>query len=212
MIKELELLRIEKGKSVKEALKMEQTLESSTSVYNQIITDLQSKLQSIPQEYENSIRMKDKDILSLQKKLKVAIQNANPESVSSNMEIQQLHSIIAKKDSEIAFLKETVRVECEERMGLVSSVAKLQLKTVDESPLRSSHPSRPNSSQKYISASNKKASALGKALERSASSNPARAEPKLSAKDAEFFQLFKNAALKNAKKLAKQSRSSLGNY
>ncbi|KAH6564793.1 hypothetical protein BASA60_010150 [Batrachochytrium salamandrivorans] len=39
----------------------------------------------------------------------------------------QLQASITSKDAEILFLKDTVRLECEERMGLVAMVAKLQL-------------------------------------------------------------------------------------
>ncbi len=102
-----------------------------------------------------------------------------------------------KKDNEIAFLKETVRVECEERMGLVASVAKLQKDQPD--PHQRLHLVSQNTDP------------LSRALSNAVGNGP-EVKESLNSKDAEFLRLFKNASVKNAKRLAKQSRSSLGNY
>lgn len=168
-------------------MELNEKLESTCKMYDLVINELQSKLQSAPYEFENTIRSKDSEIVGYQKKLKKAIENANPDIASSNLEIQKLLSTIAKKDSEIAFLKETVRVECEERMGLVSSVAKLQLNIVEKPRQVPDQKIRPKFVHQNINGQKKNNINLEeKGLARSASNDSRRVALSLSKKEKNF--------------------------
>lgn len=131
----------------------------------------------------------------------VANQKADPEKTEER--ISRLQTLINKKDSEISFLKDTVRVECEERMGLLATVANLQR----ESSQRTESPKQIESitSGKETKTNNTQGSRP------SSSSKPKSppqltAEPRLNSKESELYRLFQMASAKNEKRLAKQSR------
>ena len=201
------MIKKDKEQQAKEIESLRLKLDASSKVENNVIEELERKLRAVDLKYEDSNKFRDMDIMSLQRRLDVALQNANPDAVKSNMEIQRLQSIITKKDSEIFGLKETVRVGCEERMGLVSSVANLQTKAVVVLPqqTKTSPKSLPIHNNKPLGT--KRENRLFKAI---GQFKPARVEMKFSTKDAEFFQLFKDSTLKNSKRSVKQSRPSLG--
>lgn len=106
--------------------------------------------------------------------------------MATSVEVLDLQKLLSKKDKEIKFLRETVRVECEERMGLVASVSQLQKQV----PLD-------------------RVSGHGSSTSHSAGELESQVEPKV---DHNFMRLFQKANQKNSKRLSKQSRSSLSNY
>lgn len=153
-------------------------------------------------ELEDRIRdlMPNIDRVAMLEELVVKLQNEarNMDLGGDRGTVIRLQAVLSSKDSEISFLKETVRIECEERMGLVASVAKLQLVPEPQAQIIASP---------RVSATDP----LSKALANSMTSKTK--DPPLSSKDAEFLKLFKNASMKNAKRLKQQaSKSALGNY
>ncbi|KAJ1332846.1 hypothetical protein BSLG_008473 [Batrachochytrium salamandrivorans] len=81
----------------------------------------------------NSLRTKESEsnrntIASLERDLAESKIGQTTQGFNVGQErMAQLQASITSKDAEILFLKDTVRLECEERMGLVAMVAKLQL-------------------------------------------------------------------------------------
>ena len=132
----------------------------------------------------------------------VANQKANPNSIKTEEKISKLTALLNKKDSEISFLKDTVRVECEERMGLLATVANLQRES-------SQWTKSPKQTETIQSVKETKSNTLGS---RPGSSSKPKSSPqivpdvKLSSKESELYRLFQMASAKNEKRLAKQSR------
>jgi hypothetical protein len=61
--------------------------------------------------------------------------------------LSRLQNLVNKKDNEIKFLKETVRLECEERMGLVAALAKVRVvnsENLDNASIKSHSPALQN--------------------------------------------------------------------
>ena len=87
--------------------------------------------------------------------------------------------LLAQREAEIAFLKDTIRIECEERMGLVAKVAQLQK--------QSEHIRVPSPSPK-------------------AKTPVPKEESLLNTKEKALYNLFQQAQLKKEKKLAKQKK------
>ena len=133
----------------------------------------------------------------LKQELQSALHRASPESMVIQEKITALQCDLIKKDNEISFLKETVRIECEERMGLVALLA--QPRSQSAAPAERVIPNNTSLTDK---------NALEKALAQVNSSKSPAPEllDTLSTKDAEFLRLFKNANAKNLKRLAKQSK------
>lgn len=102
----------------------------------------------------------------------------------------QLSSLLAQREAEIAFLKDTVRIECEERMGLVSIVQNMK---------REGNVARSASTPPLNTVSSSSSSK---------DQNPVRASPKggLAAKEQALHALFQAAVQKKERKLAKQRR------
>ena len=155
-------------------------------------------------------------ILELQTQLRDALQKIHPDTVSAQEKITSLQCQLVKKDNEISFLKDTVRIECEERMGLVAILAKHQqprAQSIAAIPQKASldhglgnhqsHLAEKSNDQHHLNPNNPLANALAQVSSSSKSPQPEIYDT-LSSKDAEFLRLFKNAAAKNVKRLAKQ--------
>ncbi len=146
-------------------------------------------------------------MIQLQKQLQDALQNAHPDAINTQEKITFLQCELVKKDNEISFLKDTVRIECEERMGLVAILAKHQQPRSQSAaaiPLKTYTPDHVNQKEETVKNSNGQQPTLADALAKVSSSKSPQPEiyNTLSSKDAEFLRLFKNAAAKNVKRLA----------
>lgn len=144
-------------------------------------------------------------IRELEEKLHVLAENADPSSLVVGKKITELQCLLVKKDNEISFLKDTVRVECEERMGLVAMIANLQ----KPNSILSNHTQDAGKIEPK-----KERDPLKQALSGCMTNVDSKVETDipLNSKDELFLKLFKHASAKNAKRLAKQSKSSLSNY
>jgi hypothetical protein len=132
----------------------------------------------------------------LQEQMEKLQENRNPENLSAEDRISRLQNLLHKKDGEIAFLKDTVRVECEERMGLVAALTKLQRDVSMKSEKSNLDGVLPPS--------------IGSRTNRPSSSGGDRQSPlakvQLSPKDESIFKLFQQANAKNQKRLTSQTR------
>ncbi|KAI8895585.1 hypothetical protein BC833DRAFT_567351 [Globomyces pollinis-pini] len=181
-----------------EISRLKSSNEESLSVVEQTMSnkwqqreqDIQEYLNNFKNQYESEKNRYNKTIDSLKSQLE-ELENKS-KYATMNVSTTHLQSLLAKKDAEIIFLKDTVRVECEERMGLVGTVAKLQ-KLLSQ---RDSAIDLNSSTQIENSGQNN-------------STPNGRETPKtpLSSKDAEFFKLFQNASNRNERKIAKQTRN-----
>ncbi|KAJ3256681.1 hypothetical protein HK103_005176 [Boothiomyces macroporosus] len=171
LVKQIELL---KSHNINIQLKMEEKWNSREQ-------DIQKHLKELSDRFMHEKSNYQSKISELNKKITEELSNKS----SSPLEDQliQLQSKLSKKETEIAFLKDTVRVECEERMGLVAMVAKLQKE------LQSKSPEMKNSTIMEVE---------------SVKSEKEKPKHAMSEKDTEFFKLIQNANLKNSKRLAKQ--------
>lgn len=162
----------------------------------QQVRAINSEQKCIKDNYEREIEQLVRYIEDMKRELRDAREITSPGAVQEI--IMSLKCDLVKKDNEISFLKETVRIECEERMGLVAMLSKHQ-----QPRAQSSAAAIPENTQ-LSSTLNPLAAAL-----KQVSSQTSRPEvlDTLSSKDAEFLRLFKNATAKNLKRLAKQRGS-----
>ncbi|KAJ3271031.1 Leucine-, glutamate- and lysine-rich protein 1 [Terramyces sp. JEL0728] len=171
LVKQIELL---KSHNINIQLKMEEK-------WNSRERDMQTHLKELSEKFISEKNTLVTNIRDLNKKIYELANTAKPEPSSFEDQLKQYQTKLSKKDMEIAFLKDTVRVECEERMGLVAMVAKLQrVQSKSQEP-------------------------IDNVMEvESVKSEKEKPKQPLSQKDAEFFKLIQNANLKNSKRLAKQ--------
>jgi hypothetical protein len=102
-------------------------------------------------------------------------------NVPTSKTTSQLTTLLAQRELEISFLKDTVRIECEERMGLVSIVHNLKnevVRSVSTPPKLPEHPPKSNLN-----------------------------DSELSKKEKGLHALFQAAVAKKEKKLQRQRRS-----
>jgi hypothetical protein len=140
----------------------------------------------------------DRTIRSLSERLNDALAMKDPQTFGAESKIKNLQFIIKQRDGEIGFLKETVKIECEERMGLIATIAELQ-KEIET--LRAGQPTSPQ-----IKASG------SRPLSRESGNNPSQRKDNetADASKAQIMKLFKNASIKNEKRLKnplKQTRN-----
>lgn len=136
---------------------------------------------------------------------KQATQNTVKEAMPESRAIAQLKTALTRKEAEISFLKETVRLECEERMGLVAMVSKLKQETTNGLPpirnsgatneipfINASKPLRPSSSVNFRNGSRSE-------------SNLSTYSTPVPTKEAREFEIMVQAAnAKKEKKIARQ--------
>jgi hypothetical protein len=106
----------------------------------------------------------------------------NSNKIHGDERVARLQALIQKKDNEIKFLRETVRIECEERMGLVAALSKTTAHQPNELT------DAPKAFEKSIPYSNSK-------------------NDQLTRTDLQKFQLIQVASQRNQRRLAKQSRN-----
>ncbi|KAK6099324.1 hypothetical protein MT418_000755 [Batrachochytrium dendrobatidis] len=104
------------------------TLNHMESTYKQKIASLTDQMMQKEARYTSDCEKYHSQVDALEKMLSATKIALEEQSMGTEQErISQLKKTISVKDSEIKFLKDTVRLECEERMGLVSMVARLKL-------------------------------------------------------------------------------------
>ena len=108
--------------------------------------------------------------------------------MATNPSTSNLTKLLAQREAEIAFLKNTVKLECEERMGLVSIVSNLQKEKLQIH----SEPSLPNKNDSERTPKN--------------SSDDKRAEG-ISDKEKALYAMYHTAMINREKKLARQRRN-----
>jgi hypothetical protein len=133
----------------------------------------------------------------LQSQLEKLQGTKNPENQSTEERISRLQNLLQKRDGEIAFLKDTVRVECEERMGLVAALTKLQRESSIKTEIQNLDSILPHSTS--TKTSNRPSSA-------SRDTQSPQTKATLSSKDESIFKLFQQANAKNQKRLTSQAK------
>jgi uncharacterized coiled-coil protein SlyX len=148
-------------------------------------------INELKREHFTEVSILNQKIAALNAKLEETKQLIDPQSMKVEERLNRMQNLLNKKENEIAFLKDTVRVECEERMGLVAELTRAQNQLAQAGRLNDSvaniSSSRPGSSRKTTVVS----------LEKKESLSP---------KDENLFKLFQMASQKNEKRLGKQSR------
>ncbi|KAJ3323046.1 Leucine-, glutamate- and lysine-rich protein 1 [Boothiomyces sp. JEL0866] len=173
LMKQIELL---KSHNINIQLKMEEKWNTREQDIQKHLKELSDRFQYEKNNYQVKVDGLTKKITELESK-----EGSNPSSLED--QLMQFQAKLCKKDTEIAFLKDTVRVECEERMGLVAMVAKLQKELQNKSI------DMPANNVMEVESV------------RSEKETP---RHKMSEKDSEFFKLIQNANMKNSKRLARQ--------
>jgi chromosome segregation ATPase len=145
-------------------------------------TKLRQFIDDLQKNHELEINALFQKNETLQTELNENMGRQFPGNLHVKEEISRLQNQLNKKENEIVFLKDTVRVECEERMGLVAELSRLQQSVGQASPRVTS---RPSSSIKEHTLIEKES---------------------LSPKDKNMFKLFQLASQKNGRRLERQSR------
>jgi predicted nucleic acid-binding Zn-ribbon protein len=156
--------------------------------------ETQLLISDLKRDHAAEVAILNQRIRDLQLKLEETKQKMDPQAMKIEDRLSRMQNLLQKKDHEIAFLKDTVRVECEERMGLVAELTRLQNQLAQAGRLHDSLPnqsnSRPGSSRKPVATSSEK-------------------KESLSAKDESLFKLFQIASQKNEKRLGRLSRKAI---
>eukprot|EP00842_Homolaphlyctis_polyrhiza_P001134 jgi/Hompol1/2020/HPOL_002804-RA len=119
LLKQIDALKLQVSKSVAHQ-HMEEEWARRNSELQEHISKLQASSSAELNHYQVKIRALEQELARAQAELQ--IQGSGTE----RDRIAQLSAAVAKRDAEITFLKDTVRLECEERMGLVAMVTKLK--------------------------------------------------------------------------------------
>jgi DNA repair exonuclease SbcCD ATPase subunit len=164
--------------------KLKQTEQVSQKELDERWNVREKEIQDFIQELQRNHDFEIQVLSQQMEKLKIETKRQLDPQVEDR--ISKLQSMLNKKDGEIAFLKDTVRVECEERMGLVAELSRLQ--------------SQLNTPEERLS------NALPKTSSRPTSAIKPATEL-LNPKDSNMFKLFQMASQKNEKRLERQSKS-----
>lgn len=161
--------------------------ESASKKYSEKIIELERMIASLISSKKSDDEIYQQEISNL--KNKILQQSSNEKYVPKNT--SQLSALLAQRESEIAFLKDTVRIECEERMGLVSTLHNLKQNIT----LRSNSTPPEKTPGKIFSDDPNDMKKCNKAASQ------------LSSKEQALHALFQAAVLKKEKKLQRQRRS-----
>ncbi|KAJ3187166.1 hypothetical protein HDU85_007204 [Gaertneriomyces sp. JEL0708] len=192
---EAEALRVAKvhaeSKAAREIRRVEEDWARKYAVLESQLNSLKASNTADFAHYQSQIR-------ALEERLAVATARPPTARTADPKEIETLKNTVAKREAEIKFLKETVRLECEERMELVAKLA-----LIDRQP-KAIQPNAPDATTTEV------VRARSSPAPRKHEMGKLDAAPQQEAQDPEaksFLALMKAAAAKKGKVLAARSHA-----